>query len=69
MPLGYIRADTSPGGEDGTDLLVYGQNEHGTPIKLRFPWYDIGDEGYQEAKMVVRFIHAMYWRRIERGGL
>lgn len=68
MPLGYVTARTSiprlrptPAGtmEEECFLYVEGVDEEGFPLKLTFEWYRVGDEGYEEAEFLVRFVQAM----------
>lgn len=68
MPLGYVTARTSiprlwptPTGtmEGECFLYVEGVDEKGSPLRLTFEWYRVGDEGYEEAEFLVRFVRAM----------
>lgn len=66
MPLGYVRAKTSAGLES-TELYVYGTDEAGKPLRLKFDWYAPTDTRAEEAEFVVRFINAMAERVQARG--
>ena len=45
--------------QDRRYLYVRGRGEDGSPVELAFDWYDIGDEEYEEAQMLVRFVEAV----------
>ncbi|WP_322510105.1 hypothetical protein [Anaerolinea sp.] len=45
--------------EDRYYLYVRGRGEDGARLELTFDWYGPGDEGYEEAEFLVRFVQAM----------
>ncbi len=58
MPLGFITAETGI-----RRLTVRGKGPDGEPLELTFDGYEPGDEQYEEAEFLVRFVQAMRERR------
>ena len=57
-----LGATTPAGGpylEDRRYLHVRGRGENGSPLELAFEWYGPGDQEYDEAEFLVRFVQAM----------
>lgn len=57
--LGGTASAAGPYLEDRRYLYVRGVGEDGAPLELTFDWYGPGDEGYEEAEFLVRFVQAM----------